>query len=54
MPASCYYLVARDTIEEKLCEVIQRKQRILESVLDGGDGGDLDIYDALLEEMRKG
>lgn len=43
-----YLLVARDTIEEKLLEILQRKQAVLTQTLDGrGGGGDLDVYDLL-------
>jgi len=49
----CYYLVARDTIEQRLCEVIQKKQSVISNILDGKDVGDLDVFDQLLKEMKK-
>jgi SWI/SNF-related matrix-associated actin-dependent regulator 1 of chromatin subfamily A len=50
----CHYLVAKGTIEERMCEIVQRKQRVLSSVLDGGpNDDDLDVYDELLEELRR-
>lgn len=46
--ANCYYLVARHTIEEDLCALIQEKQLILDATLDGVEGAeDLDIFDQL-------
>lgn len=51
--AWCWYLVAHDTIEEKLCSIIQEKQKVLSAVLDGGRmPEDLDVYDQLLREMK--
>lgn len=49
-----YYLIARDTIEERMCRIIQAKQRILEAVLDGKlDENDLDIFDQLMKEYKR-
>jgi SWI/SNF-related matrix-associated actin-dependent regulator 1 of chromatin subfamily A len=49
-----YYLVAADTIEPKICNIIQRKQKILSSALDGGSKEeDIDIYDQLLKALKK-
>jgi len=49
------YLVAKGTIEEKLCEIIQRKQQIVSQTLDGETvvGNELNVFDALLESMKK-
>lgn len=46
-----YYLVARDTMEEKLCEIIQEKQKVLNETLDGesSDASSLNIFDKLTE-----
>lgn len=46
-----YYLVARETMEEKLCQIIQEKQRVLDETLDGKepDGDSLNIFDQLTE-----
>lgn len=47
-----YFLVARDTIEEKLLRLIRRKQQISDSAIDGRGGKrPWNIYDALLEDM---
>ena len=54
-PVNWYWLVAKDTIEERICEIIQKKQVILEAVLDGEDAGrDLQIFDQLISEIQKG
>ena len=51
-----YYLVAKNTIEEHLCKVIQEKQQIVNQVLDGINikQDNLDIYDRLAKELLKG
>lgn len=51
---SVYYLVAKDTIETRICELLQRKQKILSATLDGGSlPGDLNVYDELIKIIRK-
>ena len=52
-PVTASYLVAHGTIEERLCDLIQTKQQHINTVMDGGEGMDLDIMDVLLEEMYK-
>ena len=50
-----YYLVAKDTIEENLCELIQKKQAILSATLDGKKRkDDLNIYNELMKTLLKG
>ncbi len=50
----CWYLIAKGTIEEKLCSILQSKQKTLSAVLDGGPvEGDLDVYSQLMKEIRK-
>ena len=45
---SVWYLVAEGTIEEDRCKLLQEKQKITSSVLDGHSvEGELDIYDRL-------
>jgi SWI/SNF-related matrix-associated actin-dependent regulator 1 of chromatin subfamily A len=52
--ASIFYLVAKGTIEDKLCAVIEDKQRVLNTVLDGnGRGDNLDIFAKLCDELQK-
>jgi SWI/SNF-related matrix-associated actin-dependent regulator 1 of chromatin subfamily A len=48
--SNVYYLVARGTLEEDLCKLLQKKQKTLDGVLDGRptDEG-LSIYDQLEE-----
>jgi SWI/SNF-related matrix-associated actin-dependent regulator 1 of chromatin subfamily A len=46
-----WYLAARDTIEEYLCELLMKKQKILDAVLDGKEdsASDLDIFQELFK-----
>lgn len=54
-PTLAYFLVARDTIEEKLLEILQSKQRTVSDVLDGkGKGDTLDVFDQLCEKLLLG
>ena len=47
-----YYLLAKGTIEEPLAEVLQKKQLILDKVLDGGKVADsLDVFTQLKKEL---
>lgn len=47
-----YYLIATNSIEEKLCKLIQKKQRNIDEVLDGTTQDDsINIYDELVAEM---
>jgi SWI/SNF-related matrix-associated actin-dependent regulator 1 of chromatin subfamily A len=49
-----YYFVAANTIEEDLCAILQDRQEIVSTTLDGGTKvDDLDIYDDLLKLIRK-
>jgi SNF2 family DNA or RNA helicase len=52
-PVTVEYLVAKDTVEEKVCRLLQKKQKTLDRILDGKDYHELDIYDALVSEYRK-
>lgn len=53
--ADIYYLIAKGTIEENLCELIQKKQKILAATLDGtAKTNQLNIFDALEKSLRKG
>lgn len=48
------YLVACDTIEEKLCSIIQAKQAIIHATLDGANyEGDMDVFDQLIKVMEE-
>ena len=50
-----YYLIAKDTIEEKLCELLQKKQAILSATLDGKEKiNRLEIFTELQKELLKG
>jgi len=49
-----YYLIAKDTIEENLCKLIQKKQKILASTLDGKKkcSNQLNIFAKLEKELQ--
>lgn len=52
--AMIYYLIARGTIEENLCELIQKKQAILSAILDSKKRiNKLDIFDELQKALLK-
>lgn len=52
--ATCYYLVAHNTIEDDLCEIIQQKQRVLDQTLDGdGVYEKTKLFDQLAERLVK-
>lgn len=49
-----WYFVAKGTIEERLCRVLQEKQDTLTMILDGNKGAkDFDVLSKLLTEIRK-
>lgn len=51
-----FYLVAHGTIEEKLCEILQKKQKVLDATLDGTSDkipSTLNVYDELELELRR-
>jgi len=50
-----FYLVAHGTIEEKLCEILQKKQGVLDAALDGQpvDESTLNVYDELERELSR-
>lgn len=50
-----YYLVARGTLEERVCELLQEKQTNINSIIDGSaDAIDFSIQEKLLEAIRRG
>jgi SWI/SNF-related matrix-associated actin-dependent regulator of chromatin subfamily A-like protein 1 len=53
---TCYYLVAKDTIEERLCKILQDKQKVITDVLDGKVNrkrSKLDVYTQLLQKIER-
>jgi SNF2 family DNA or RNA helicase len=49
-----YYLIAKDTIEEKLCKLIQQKQETLTAVLDGvTTKNDFDLFNKLQKSLLR-
>jgi SWI/SNF-related matrix-associated actin-dependent regulator of chromatin subfamily A-like protein 1 len=51
--AVIYYLVAANSVEEDLCEVLEIKQQVLSDVLDGGEGETLGVLELLNTKLRK-
>lgn len=51
--SSAYYLVAQGTIEELIFKIIQKKASVISDAIDGGEANDLEIYDLLLQELKK-
>jgi len=50
------YAVAKGTIEERLCQIVQKKQKVINQVLDGESIGrfhDLNLFDELTKELVK-
>jgi len=47
------FLIARNTIEEYLSKLLQRKKKILDAVLDGRDATDFDLLEQLEKMMRR-
>jgi SWI/SNF-related matrix-associated actin-dependent regulator of chromatin subfamily A-like protein 1 len=49
-----YFLVGRDTIEERLCRILREKMLVVTAVLDGGDiREDFSAFDQLISELRR-
>lgn len=47
-----FYLIGKDTIEESICEIIQKKQRVVDETLDGTPDPDgMNLLDMLEEEI---
>lgn len=52
--AFIYYLIAADTVEERMCQILQQKQVVISQVMDGGPmPNDLNVYDELLKELEE-
>ena len=50
-PSWYWYLVAAGTIEDDLCGILEKKQRVVSAVLDGSKANDLDLYKQLMERL---
>jgi SWI/SNF-related matrix-associated actin-dependent regulator 1 of chromatin subfamily A len=55
LPVTCWYLIGKGTIEEKMVKAIQEKQRVLDKVLDGKNvtKEGFDVLDLLEETLLK-
>jgi hypothetical protein len=52
-PVTAYYLTAAGTIEDKLCEVLERKAKAQDVVIDGKRSVDLQLFTYLIEALKK-
>lgn len=51
---TCYYLIAKDTIESKLLKLIQESQKVFDAVLEGNANFDnFSLHDELMKELLK-
>jgi SWI/SNF-related matrix-associated actin-dependent regulator 1 of chromatin subfamily A len=48
-----HWLIAQGTIEEKICQMLQNKDKNLNAILDGGNNVYLDVFDELVKELLK-
>jgi len=46
-----YYLVARDTIDEKIAKMLDKKVKIIDTIMDGGHTEDSTLFEDLLNEL---
>lgn len=48
-----HYLITLDTMEEKLCSIIQSKSKVLSAIMDSGESAqDIDIYSELITSLK--
>lgn len=50
---TCHYLVSKDTAEESLCEILQKKSKVLSNVMDGDDSNKFEIQELLERAILK-
>ena len=48
-----YYLIADGTIEEDICELLDKKRAILNAILDGDTDGDSSMYRDLIDKYKE-
>lgn len=53
MKSTAFYLVANGTIEEKLCDILLDKSKMIDSVVDGKEVEDMSVFDSLMKELRE-
>lgn len=53
-PCFNYYFTARGTFEETMCEILQRKQKHIDAILDGGKSSKFNLLDQLIKEIARG
>ncbi|HSH25604.1 MAG TPA: DEAD/DEAH box helicase, partial [Massilibacterium sp.] len=54
VPLFHYYLLAKDTIEERKANILDKKQKVLDSVLDGKDTEDESLLTELMNQYKQG
>lgn len=52
-PVNIYYLVAKETLEIDLCEILEKKQRVIQQTLDGKKVPDLNVMQLVIERMLR-
>lgn len=52
-PVMEYFLVASGTIEDKLCEILERKTGNIDAVIDGKRSSDMRVFSLLIEALKK-
>ena len=50
---SAYYLIAMDTVEDRIVALLDTKRKVLAAVLDGREVKDTDILSELIKEVTK-
>jgi SWI/SNF-related matrix-associated actin-dependent regulator 1 of chromatin subfamily A len=50
---TCYYLLSKGTIEVDICQIIQKKQEVIEALVDGHESvQDWDVYSDLIKRLK--
>lgn len=49
-----HWLVAQGTLEEQICQMLQKKDRNCNAILDGGENDSLDVFDELVKMLLEG
>ena len=50
--ANAWYLIAENTVEEKIAELLEKKAKILDQILDGKAVDDESVFTNLLESLK--
>lgn len=52
-PTNVYYLAAKDTIEIRICEVLESKSRIAAQALDGAEKSEFNLLKAVFQDLTR-